>query len=38
MYVNGKMRPIETFSGMEEVRKRKMMEGMNSTLIYCKKL
>jgi hypothetical protein len=33
MYQNGKMRAVETIPGMGE---RRMMEGMNSTMIYCK--
>jgi hypothetical protein len=32
-YENGKMGHVETIPGMEERRK---MEGMNSTMIYCK--
>jgi hypothetical protein len=34
MYVNGKMRPGETVMGGRE--KRRMMEKVNSTKIYCK--
>jgi hypothetical protein len=33
MYANGNMRPVETIPGMGE---RGMMEGMNSSGIYCK--
>jgi hypothetical protein len=33
MYVNGKMRPVETVPGMGGEGKRRMMEGMNSTKI-----
>jgi hypothetical protein len=37
MYVNRKIRPAETISGMgEEREKRRMMEGVNLTMIYCK--
>jgi hypothetical protein len=36
MYINGKMRPVETIPGMGEGGQRGMMEGMNSTMIYCK--
>jgi hypothetical protein len=38
-YANGKMRPVETISGMGRGGIRRMMEGMNSSimyLIYCK--
>jgi hypothetical protein len=35
MNVSGKMRPIETVPGMGgSGRKKKMMEGVNSTMIY----
>jgi hypothetical protein len=33
MYENGKMRPVETISGMGEGR---LKEGVNSTMIRCK--
>jgi hypothetical protein len=36
MYVNGKIRPVETMSGMRGRGERIIMEGVNSTLIYCK--
>jgi hypothetical protein len=36
MYVNGKMRPVETILEMGEGEERIMMEGVNSTMIYCK--
>jgi hypothetical protein len=36
MYVNGKMIPVEAILGMEGGRERRMMEGVNSTMIYCK--
>jgi hypothetical protein len=35
MYENGKMRPVETIPGMG--REGRMMKGVNSTMIYCKK-
>jgi hypothetical protein len=35
MYVNGKLRPVETIPGME--RGKRMMEGVNLTIIYFKK-
>jgi hypothetical protein len=35
-YENGKMRPVETITGMEEGGLRRMMEGKNSIMIYCK--
>jgi hypothetical protein len=41
MYVNGKMRAVETIAGMGEWRIKEMMEGVNSSmivLIYSKKL
>jgi hypothetical protein len=34
MYENGKMRPVETVPGMGGMRKRRMMEGVNSSMIY----
>jgi hypothetical protein len=36
MYVNGKMRPTETIRGIERGWIKRMMEGGNSTMIYCK--
>jgi hypothetical protein len=36
MYVNGKMRTVETIPGMGTGRKRRMIQGVNSTMIYCK--
>jgi hypothetical protein len=36
MYENGTMRPAETIPGMGEREERRMMEGVNSTMIYCK--
>jgi hypothetical protein len=36
MYVNGKMRPVETSLGMGEERLRRMMEEVNSTIIFYK--
>jgi hypothetical protein len=39
MYENGKMRHVETIPGMQEGSEftfRRMMEGVNSTMIYCK--
>jgi hypothetical protein len=39
MYVNGKMRPVKTVPGMGRGRDRRMVEGVNSSmiyLIYCK--
>jgi hypothetical protein len=36
MYVNGKMRYDEPIPGMGEGEIRRMMEGVNSTMIYCK--
>jgi hypothetical protein len=35
-YVNGKMRHVETIPGMEKGGKYKMMERVNSTVIYYK--
>jgi hypothetical protein len=34
MYVNAKMRPVETVPGMGEEGQRRMMEGVNSSVIY----
>jgi hypothetical protein len=36
MYENGKMRSVETFPEMGVRGQRRMMEGVNSTKIYCK--
>jgi hypothetical protein len=37
MYINGKMRPVETIPEMEGgEEQRRIMEGVNSTMIYCK--
>jgi hypothetical protein len=36
MCVNGKMRLVETIPGMEGGRAKRVMEGVNSTMIYCK--
>jgi hypothetical protein len=39
MYINGKVRHVETILGMGQRGKRRMMEGVNSVmiyLIYCK--
>jgi hypothetical protein len=36
MYKNGKMRPVETILRKGERRERRMVEGVNSTKIYCK--
>jgi hypothetical protein len=39
MYVNGKMMPVETIPGWGEEVKRRMVEGVNLSmiyLIYCK--
>jgi hypothetical protein len=33
MYVNGKMIPVETIPGMGEGRQRRMVEGVNSSMI-----
>jgi hypothetical protein len=33
MYVKGKMRPVETIPGMGKGGQRRMMEGMNSSMI-----
>jgi hypothetical protein len=33
---NGKMRLVETIPGMEDRGQRRMMEGVDSTMIYCK--
>jgi hypothetical protein len=34
MYVNGKMRPVETIPGMRGETQRRMMEGVNSTMTF----
>jgi hypothetical protein len=36
MYENGKMRPVETIPGMGGGEQRRMVEGVKSTMIYCK--
>jgi hypothetical protein len=36
MCENVTMRNVETIPGMERGGKRRMMEGLNSTMIYCK--
>jgi hypothetical protein len=36
MSVIGKMRPVETIPGMGEGWGRRMVEGVKSTMIYCK--
>jgi hypothetical protein len=36
MYINGKMRPVETIPEMQE--EGIMIEEVNSTLLYCKKV
>jgi hypothetical protein len=36
MYVNGKLIPVQTIPGMGVGGYRKMMEGANSSMIYCK--
>jgi hypothetical protein len=36
MYVNGKMRPVENIPEKGGGKIREMMEGVNSTIIYCK--
>jgi hypothetical protein len=36
MCINGKKRPVEIISGMRGVGIRKMMERVNSTMMYCK--
>jgi hypothetical protein len=36
MNENGKMRSVESIQGMGEGELRRMMEGVNSTMIYCK--
>jgi hypothetical protein len=36
MFENGKMRPDETIPGMGEGGQRRMVEGVNSIMIYCK--
>jgi hypothetical protein len=35
-YVNGKMRSVETIPGMRAGRIKRMMEVVNSSMIYCK--
>jgi hypothetical protein len=37
MYENGNMRPVKLFQEQGERKQRKMMEGMNLTMTYCKK-
>jgi hypothetical protein len=34
MYVNGKMMPVETIPGMDGGCKRRMVKGVNSSMIY----
>jgi uncharacterized protein YhbP (UPF0306 family) len=34
MYINGKMRIVETIPGVGGRGKKRMMEGVNSTMIY----
>jgi hypothetical protein len=36
MYENGKMRPVQTIPGMGKRGCRRIMEGVISTIIYCK--
>jgi hypothetical protein len=36
MPVNRKMRPVERIPATGEVGQRRMMEGVNSSMIYCK--
>jgi hypothetical protein len=36
MDVNGEVQPVETIPRMDGGGKRRMMEGVNSTMIYCK--
>jgi hypothetical protein len=36
MYISGKIRPVETILGMGSGGKRRMMEGVNSAMIYYK--
>jgi hypothetical protein len=36
LYVNGKMRPVETIPGMRGGRIKENDGGLNSTMIYCK--
>jgi hypothetical protein len=36
MYKNGKMKVVETIPGMGGGGLRRMMEEVNSTMIYCK--
>jgi hypothetical protein len=38
MYENGKMRPVETIPGMREGGQRRMMGGVESTMIYFKNI
>jgi hypothetical protein len=39
MYVHGTMRPVETVPGIEgQGGYRRMVEGVNSSMIYCKNL
>jgi hypothetical protein len=35
MYENGKLIHVETILGMGEGEQRKIMEGVNPTMIYC---
>jgi hypothetical protein len=37
MYENGKMRPVETITGMGGGEIKENVRGVNSTMIYCKK-
>jgi hypothetical protein len=36
MHENGKMRPLTTVPGMEVAEKRRMMEGVKSSMVYFK--
>jgi hypothetical protein len=36
MYENGEVRPVEIIQGMREGEEGIMMEGVNSSKIYCK--
>jgi hypothetical protein len=36
MYTNDKMRPVETIPGIGGGGQRRMMEGINSAVFYCK--
>jgi hypothetical protein len=36
MYENGKMRPVKTTQEWGEGGQKRMMEGMNLNMIYCK--